>query len=287
MTRRTMGASALVLALFAGPALAQTVTPAPAKDAKPVVVPFELLRTKHMAVTIKVNGKGPYRVIFDTGAPMTVLTNKVAREAGLLQGAAKPSLNLFGASGGPVTAKTLEVGGLKAENVQVIVMDHPTVKELALALGPIEGIVGFPFFARYRMTLDYKEKKMTFVPSGFEPPDVFQAMMNEVSALTTRTGAKAAPKILSPAAQWGFVPGKEKDDDDPGVTVKDVLPGGAAAAAGLRAGDRLLMLDDRWTDSVADLFLAAGFVKPGGPVKVVIKRDKKDVTLTVTPRAGL
>ena len=35
---------------------------------KPVVVPFELLPSGHMTVMVKVNGKGPYRLIFDTGA---------------------------------------------------------------------------------------------------------------------------------------------------------------------------------------------------------------------------
>ena len=54
--------------------------------AKPVVVPFELLPSGHMTVMVKVNGKGPYRLIFDTGAPITLLNNKVAKEAGLLKG---------------------------------------------------------------------------------------------------------------------------------------------------------------------------------------------------------
>src|SRR5262249_22165281 len=148
MRRTLLGAGLVVLLACAGPAPAQA--PDKPADAKPVVVPFELLKTRHMAVSIKVNGKGPYRVIFDTGAPMTVLTAKVARETGLLKGVPKQPLSLFGSGGGPTRAKTMEVGALRAEDVQVVVMDHPTVKELSLALGPLEGIVGFPFFARYR-----------------------------------------------------------------------------------------------------------------------------------------
>ena len=74
---------AAVLALLAAlPAGAQER----AKDIKPVVVPFELLKTKHITMDVKVNGKGPYRVIFDTGAPMTVLNSKLAKEAGLPAG---------------------------------------------------------------------------------------------------------------------------------------------------------------------------------------------------------
>ena len=72
MTRLTLTAVLVLLATL----------PARADDAKPAVVPFELLKTKHITLDIKVNGKGPYRVIFDTGAPMTVLNNKLAKEAG-------------------------------------------------------------------------------------------------------------------------------------------------------------------------------------------------------------
>ena len=53
------------------------------KDAAPSKVPFEMLKSQHMAVQVKINGKGPYRLIFDTGAPVTLLSNKVAKEAGI------------------------------------------------------------------------------------------------------------------------------------------------------------------------------------------------------------
>ena len=49
------------------------------------MVPFEIIGSKHMAVQIKINGKGPYRVIFDTGAPISLLMSKVATEAGLIK----------------------------------------------------------------------------------------------------------------------------------------------------------------------------------------------------------
>jgi hypothetical protein len=253
------------------------------KDDKPVVVPFEVLKTKHMAVKIKVNGKGPYRVIFDTGAPMTVLSGKLAKEAGLLGDAPKPAISLFG-TGGPAKVKSLEVGDLKAEDVPVVVMDHPTVGALAMLVGgSLDGIVGYPFFARYKMTIDYKDEKLTFVPSGYEPPDVLQIMMASVMG----GGPRDKVKVLAPAAQWGFAAGKEKEDDEPGVTVKEVMPGGAAEKAGLKAGDRVLTLDGRWTDTLPDLYAAAGYVKAGTAVKVVVKRDGKEVTLTVKPASGL
>ena len=115
------------------------------------------------------------------------------------------------------------------------------------------------------MTMDYKAKTMTFVPNGFDPPDVMKGLE---TALEGMMSGKAETQVLAPAAQWGLTAEKGNGDEDAGVTVKEVMPGSAAAAAGLKAGDRLLTLDGRWTDSLADLYTAAGFVKPGTTVAV-------------------
>src|SRR5262249_34052641 len=165
--------------------------------------------------------------------------------------------------------------------VPAMVMDHPGVQAMSSAFGGVEGIVGFPFFARYKMTIDYQALQMTFVPSGYEPTDATKAIVGMVLG-----GGNQEPKVLSPAAQWGMVLHKEAKDEDAGVVVKEVLPGGAAAAAGLKAGDRLLTLDDRWTDTLADAFLAATFVKAGQTTKLAVKRNGKEMELTVKPLAG-
>jgi hypothetical protein len=236
-----------------------------------------------MVVQIKVNGKGPYRVIFDTGAPVMLLNTKVAKASGLIaKNAASPLFGLFG-NMGTVKIKTLEIGDLKAENVGTVVMDHPTIELISKFLGPIEGIVGFPFFARYKTTLDYQAKELTFVPNGFEPPDALEAMMKSMMSLANDDGK---PNVLAPAAQWGLVVDKQDKDEESGVTIKEVRVGSAADQSGLKADDRLLTLDGRWTDSVMDTYRAAGYVRPGTTVKVTIKRGSKEIELNVKPRAG-
>ena len=247
-------------------------------------VPFDLFPTKHIAVKIKVNGKGPYRVIFDTGSPVTLLSNKVADEAGLLdKKAPQPLFNPFGA-GGEVKIKKLELGDLKLEKVSAIVMDHPGVQAMSSAFGSVEGIVGFPVFARYKMTLDYQARTMTFAPSKYEPGDTLQNIVANMIATMTQD---APPKVLAASGQWGLVVRKAAGDDSAGVPVKEVRPGSAAAAAGFQAGDRLLTLDGRWTDTVADTYLAASLVKPGESVRVTVRRDGKEMELTVRPAPGL
>jgi membrane-associated protease RseP (regulator of RpoE activity) len=277
MTRFVLVAS-VFLWLIVGPAVAEA-------DSKPVAVPFDLLITKHIVVQIKINGKGPYRVIFDTGAPVTLFSTKIAWETELVdKKSRRPGFGLFA---GPdfVKVKTLQIGDLTAENIPVIVMDHPTLEAIAQVLGPIEGILGFPFFARYRMTLDYQAKRMTFVPNGYDPPDVLQAMLTTV--MTMSQNRQPAAKVLAPAALWGFVVHKEADDADAGVPIKEVFPGSAAARAGLKPGDRLLTLDGRWTDTVSDTYRAAAEISARTETVVRIRRGEQEMELTVVPTTGL
>jgi predicted metalloprotease with PDZ domain len=251
---------------------------------KPITVPFELLKTGHMAVMVKINGKGPYRVIFDTGAPVSLINNKVGKESGLLDNVKKPLFSLFNTAG-QTSIKSLEFGDLKAENVNTIVMDHPTVEAISKALGPIEGIVGFPFFARYKTTINYQAKELTFVPNGFDPPDVMQELAASLMTMINEKQPKA--KVLVPAAQWGMIAVKDSKDEDAGVVVKEVYTDSAAAKAGLKPGDRILTLHGRWTDNLRDLYDAAGFVKPGSAANVVILRDGKEKELMIKPTSGL
>jgi membrane-associated protease RseP (regulator of RpoE activity) len=274
------------IALTAGLLVLTLALPLRAEDrpaAEATSVPFDLFTTKHISIMVKVNGKGPYRVIFDTGSPVILLSNKVARAAGLLnKNSPQPLINLFG-SGGQVKVKTLEVGDVAVKDLPAVVMDHPGVQAMANRFGPVEGIVGFPFFSRFRMTLDYQTRTMTLVRNDYVPSDA----MENVMATMMNLGAPESPKVVAAAGQWGLVVAKESGDKADGVTVKTVMPDSAAARAGLRAGDRLLTLDGRWTDSVEDTYLAAGFAKAGTPAKVSIERDGKKLELTVTPRAGL
>jgi hypothetical protein len=251
-----------------------------ADDKKPIVVPFEMLKSGHMAVMVKFNGKGPYRMIFDTGAPTNLVNVKVAKETGLLQGKAGPAFPIFG-SMGEANVAALEVGEQKAEKVPILVMDHPTIALVSKALNmPIEGLIGFPFFGRYRTTIDYQAKTMTFVPSGYNPPNVMDAMMGVLMG-------SDGPKVLAPAASWGFTAEPNEDKDLAGVKVTSVRPDSPAAKGGLKTGDRLLTLDGRWTDSLVDLYQAAATVKPGTKVVLKVHRDGREEKLEVVPVAGL
>jgi hypothetical protein len=286
MNARSLLVAEIALVLFLSPVLAEqpSVKPIEKPAAKSIVIPFETLKSGHMAVQIKVNGKGPYRVIFDTGAPINLLNNKLAKDSGLLKNAPKSVLPLLGTMA-EVTVKKLEVGSAKAVDQHAIVMDHPLVELMSKKLGPLYGIVGFPFFGRYRMTIDYQAETLTLLENGYKPANVLRSM--ESTLMQLMTAGDQPPKVLSPAAQWGLMARKEADDDAAGLEITEVLTGSAAAEAGLKAGDRLLAIDGRWTDSLTDLFEIASHLKPGASVPISIKRADKEMELKIRLRAGL
>jgi hypothetical protein len=279
--------------LFSLAIFALSVMPVRADQAPPAastVVPFEMLAkgrqfSGHIAVQVKINDKGPYRLIFDTGAPTMLLTTKVAKECGLIgPGAKKPVIRTPFAMPGQVTIGKLELGGLAAKNLPAIVLDHPTVAAIADMFGPVEGIVGFPFFARYRTSIDYQAKQFTFAPNGYEPTDVVLSLMNSLMARSAERNKTPQPTMLVPAGQWGLL--VEKSDDEAGVTIASVMPESAAARAGLQTGDRLLTLDGRWTDSIADAFAAAAAVKPGQTVELALRRQDRELRIRLAPLSG-
>lgn len=273
-------AVAVALAALA-PAAAQ-VKPEAKPGAGAVTVPFELLQSNHMVLKAKVNGKGPYRLVFDVGAPITLLSNRAGEDSGVIAKGAPKSF-LFGMRG-EAKADRLEVGGLVAEDLPVLVLDHPVLKALAGFLGrPLDGIIGYTFFARYKTTIDYQAKTMTFEPVDAKVRDLMRDLPERMM------GPKVAKRrTLAPSGLWGLTLGEpEGGVDSPGVPVSAVAEGSPAAAAGLKPGDVLTTLDGRWTVSIADAFAAAEGAPAGEPVTVIILRDGQPQTLTVTPRTGI
>lgn len=245
-------------------------------------VPFETLASNHMVVRARINGKGPFRLIFDLGAPITLLSNKASETAGVIKGDAPRSI-LF-AMRGEAEVDRLEVGGLTARKLPVIVLDHPALKVLGGALGqPLDGIIGYTFFARYKTTIDYQARLMTFEPVEFNVRNLLKDLPERLAAPKV-----ARRQVLAPGGLFGMTVGEPADPlNAPGVPVLGVLPGSPADRAGLKPGDILTTLDGRWTTSIADTFAAAAGAAAGQPVAAAILRDSQEHALTITPTTGL
>ena len=274
--------TALIWAFFAIGAAKTNQDRKPTAKGEVAVVPFEMLASNHMMVEAKLNGKGPYRFIFDLGAPVTLLSNKAAEASGAIAKDAPKSF--FMANRGEGKVKRIEMGALVADDLPVIVLDHPALKALSGFLSkPLDGIVGYTFWAHYKLTIDYKAKEMTFSPVDFEVKDLMKDLPNRMA------GPKVAKSIvLAPKGLWGLsLSEPEGGLEATGVPIKGVLEGSPAAQAGLRPGDVLTALDGRWTTSIHDVYAAAAGVESGKSALAVVLREGKEVTVSVTPKEGI
>lgn len=129
-------------------------------------IPFELINN-HIYVNATINGKGPYRVLCDTGGA-NVVTPTLARELGLQsQGALQ---------GRGVGEKSEDVGLAKVQSLQV---GDATLSNQLFAIFPLEafsnvegiteqGLIGYEIFKRFVVKVDYEHHLLTLtVPSSF------------------------------------------------------------------------------------------------------------------------
>lgn len=276
---------ALILTLMT---LGLVALPSPAQDVPKVklvggAVPFKLLPSRHMLIELKLNGKGPFRVIFDTGAPLNLVTAKLAKEAGISKG----PQSAFSFLSGPqvIEVDRVTLGEATIPKLPVIVMDHPTVRAISNAFeedyGTIDGIVGFPLFARFATTIDYKKREMQLTPTDYQPGDFLKDLTDSI----TKAAEQQGPQVVGSEGLWGFRTA-QKESENSSVEVLEVAANGPASQAGLLVGDRIATLDGRWTGTPGELALATSRVKPGRTIEIVVKRKDKTLTLKCTPLAG-
>jgi hypothetical protein len=235
-----------------------------------------------MVVQARINGEGPFHLIFDLGAPITLLSSRAGEKSGVIAADA-PRAFLFSVRGEGQVDR-LQIGDLTARDVPVIVLDHPVLRELGNALDRrLDGIIGYTFFARYRTTIDYPARAMTFEPVEFRVANLIRDLPDRLA------GPRIARHVvLAPGGIWGLVLGAPAEGlESPGVPIRAVLAGSPAAVAGLKPGDVLTAIDGRWTTSIIDVHAAAVPAAPDRDVSVVILRDGREQTLTVRPKPGL
>jgi hypothetical protein len=260
---------------------AAAADPPPGPEGKATVA-FAVLRTKHMIVAARINGQGPFRLIFDLGAPITLLSTRAGEKSGVVAAGAPRAK--FSSGPGEAEIDRLELGDLTARDVPVIVLDPPVLRELSSALGRrLDGIIGHSFFARYKTTIDHQARTITFEPVEFPVGNLIRDLPERLA------GPKVTHQvILAPSGLWGLsLTAPAAGLEVPGVPIRDVLAGSPAAAAGLKPGDVLTTLDGRWTSSINDTYAAAAAVAPDRDVTVVILRDGREQTLSVRPKPGI
>lgn len=260
--------------------------PPPAEKTKHYAVPYRLTDTKHVMVRVKINGKGPFNLICDTGAPAVFITKAVAKKAGV-EADAKGWANFkkFELEGGVVVDKA------RGRIEDLFQLDG--MNSMGLAGVELHGVIGYNVLAKYRITYDFTSDKLGLEPiAGFEPPPLVpigrKGAAGGLDALGPAMKLMAGLFGIKPnfaAVPRGFV-GIEVDDAD-GIVVKKVLAGSPADKAGFKPGDKIETIKTSTIDDARDLRRALAKAGVGTKFTVTVKRGKKTEELSLELGKGL
>lgn len=130
------------------------------------VAPTTRDRIGRIWAPVLIDGKGPFRLVLDTGASSSAITQRVADKLGL---PIRPeSIRLRGVTGtavaSSVRAKTLEVGDLLVEGA--------TLPIVADAFGGADGVLGEEGLANKRIVIEFRRDRITVAKSHYQraPP---------------------------------------------------------------------------------------------------------------------
>jgi hypothetical protein len=249
-------------------------------------VPYRLTTTSHVLVRAKINGKGPFNFILDTGAPALFVSTAVGKKLKLeADKSGWATLDKFALEGGAVVTKA------KARIEDPFQLEG--MNGLGLAGAHIDGIIGYNILARFRMEFDFTKDKLAFTTLDYDPPppqglgggagaagglDTMAAIMKFLGGFL---GQKAEPDIILP----GFL-GLQLSDDKDGVQVKSVLAKGPAATAGLQVGDHINQVGGKKVTSVVDFRRQTSKLPAGARVQLSIRRQDEAKEVTVQLAKG-
>jgi Periplasmic protease len=186
-----------------------------AGGAPSTTIPVSIVNN-HIYGDAKVNGKGPFTVIFDTGGH-NILTPSLAKQLGLKVEGKLPGGGAGEAvmEGGFANGVDFTVGNATVKNQLAIVMPLDKLGDIEGI--PMPGMVGYETFRRFVTRVDYGASTLTLIdPAKFDPKDagtpvkfVFNDHIPEVmgtiegipAKFDIDTGARSELTITKPFAE--------------------------------------------------------------------------------------
>lgn len=248
---------------------------------EPVKVPYRISDANHIAVRAKINGKGPFNFIIDTGAPALFITVKTAKEIGL-----EPDDKKWA----KVDKFTVE-GGAELSDVRARIEDPFQLQGMAAMGMKLDGIIGYNTVARFKIELDATKRtmlwtKLDFAPPeppdakelfGDNPPDSAQQkqmeMLAKMMAQLMGAGGKTEPR--------GYI-GIELDE---GVAVTAVYEKSPAAEAGIQKGDVIVAFKGKKVATLEALLKMGAAA--GEEITIKVKRGDEEKEIAVKVGKGL
>jgi PDZ domain/Aspartyl protease len=134
-----------------------------------VTLPFTLTNN-HIVVDVRLDGRGPYPFLVDSGGH-DIVTPYALKELGIVSAGDTPS---FGAgeksvSSGYAHVDRIDIGGAFLNNQTLVTLDFSPPAVEGIQLG---GMLGLEFFERFVVQIDYGEKTVTLIdPTSFSVAD--------------------------------------------------------------------------------------------------------------------
>jgi serine protease Do len=259
-------------------------------------VPYRMTETNHFLVRVRIDGKGPFNFLVDTGAPHLFVGAEAAKKVGIV---ADPEEYFT-----PIGRLDFEGGatltGMKARVEDIFQMVG--MNALGLPGASIDGILGFSGLARFKIELDPTDDRMTWTRLDYEPKEPFvpRAALKKMQA--NQPAEMRAMNALGPIAKFAAAMlGKQPEDElhprgflgielleDSGhLRVSGLLADSPALAKGLKTGDRLSKVKGKEITTLKGAREAVAEVRPGDEVPVVVDRDGKTLEFTLTAGEGL
>jgi hypothetical protein len=158
------------LAFYAcGSAAGNHATPSITAAKASFTLPFDLVDNR-VFVEARVNGRGPFHLLLDTGAGGVTLSADVAKQLGLHvadagegQGVGEKTVHA-----GHAQIAQLQIGELALADIETNVMDLSDAPQV-FGTKPFDGIIGLPVFERVVVKHDYVNRVLTFTaPDKFD-----------------------------------------------------------------------------------------------------------------------
>jgi len=130
-------------------------------------VSFQLASEKKPIPLVEahVNHQGPFTFAIDTGATITVLSPELARQLGLHSAEEERRDKGVGAGGefkvSLIALESLSIGTVELKNISAAIMDLGAIKQ---AIEKLDGVIGYNFLSKFRVTIDYQEQTIRFDP---------------------------------------------------------------------------------------------------------------------------
>jgi hypothetical protein len=274
--------SAIVVLALAVPArCGDGSTPEP----KVYRVPYRLTATNHVLLRAKINGKGPYNFILDTGAPALFVATAVGRKAGIKSDRdGWANLDRFEIEGGVV------VKGAKARIEDPFQLEG--MNGLGLAGVELHGMIGYNILARNKVTFDFTKNKMIWQPLDFNPPDPLRlggasapGGLDAIGSLMKIAGAFLGKKPQPEIVLRGYL-GIALEEQGGKVLVSRVLADSPAALAGVEPGDQISSFQDKTVAAANDLSKGMARLRADETARLTVMRDGKSRTVEIKPGKG-